>query len=371
MVLLSAIDGALLYKIAGAFYKKSEGFALVASLLFVATPLSARYLRLVVVDNFMTFFLLLALLVILSRPKDQVVSPLLYGCALVSKQTALFFVPALLVLFRQQKKPLSKSVRWMLLAAVIPTVWILYATSQIGFSSWLSSQIGLTNLRGDTAVSAGTLVIQRIAQRDPSVFLGLAGLLWSIYKRDLFVAFPLSYLLSFVVLFLKVSTVYLIPMIPFFSIFATVLLFDLYRRIPRLKSLPKIRTALFSLLVMALIASSLFIVASQNPATAQQEAFTYVVNQHPQGVIVSYTYLWLFKQNYPGVTVYDRYFVPWGQLHGRTFYLIVDPGDVVLTINAIPQYRDLYFANSTQATLKAFTDPESGYQVQVLYGTIP
>ncbi len=371
MALFSAVDGVLLYKVARAAYSRTGMFAFVASLLYVATPLSARYLRLVLVDNFMTLFLLLALLVIVTRPTDQVVSALLFGGALVSKQTGLFFIPAVLALFRQQKRSLSKTILWLFMAAIIPVLWVLFGIYQIGFSSLLSSQLVLTGLSGERAAYAGDLIVQRITARDPFVFIGLAGVLWSIYRRDVLVAFPISYLLSFIILFLKISTVYLIPMIPFFSILGTALLFDLFERIPRLKSFAKVRTYVFTVLVVALIVSSLFLAVFQNPATPQQEALAYVVDRHPQGVIVSHTYLWLFTQNYPRIVVYDRYSVPWDLLHNETVYLMVDyPGDLV-TINSIPQYHDLYFANSTQKSLKAFVDSQSGYEVQVLYGTIP
>ena len=373
MVAFAAVDGVLLYKLTQAVYKNVVGLPLVASLVYVATPLSARYLRLVVVDNFMVFFLLLALLVAVTVPRDCMFSALLFGGALVSKQTAVFFIPAILVLFRWQKRSLPKTILWLVIVAIIPAVWILYGTYQVGFSALVSTQLSLTSLSGERAVFAGNLIVQRISQRDPFIFLGLAGLLWSIYKRHVLVAFPLSYILSFVLLFLKISTVYLVPMIPFFSLLGTVLLFDLIdllQRVPRLKPLHQIRNHIFAFLVLILIVSSLFLVVYQNPATPQQDALNYVVNQHPQGVIVSYTYFWLFKQNYPEISVYDRYAVPWNQLRNQTVYLIVDyPGDLN-TINEISQYHDFYFANSTQSTLKVFVDPRSGYAVQVLYGKI-
>ena len=372
MVALSAVDGVLLYKVTDKMYKRSGGFALVTSMLYVSTPLSARYLRLVVVDNFMAFFLLASLLVLVSvkRKESYIVSSLLFGAAIVSKQTALFFIPALLVLFKREKKTLPRSILWLLTAAVIPMLWALYGVSQLGLSAFLGSQFALTGLGGDRAVNAITLILQRITTRDPFIFVGLAGALWAFYKRDIIVAFPLTYLVSFVALFLKISTVYLIPVIPFFSLLATVLLFDIFDLTPRLRSLVKIRSYLLTILILVLIVSSLLLVTFQNPATPQQQALNYVVDHHPQGVIMSYTYLWLFRQNHPEITVYDRYSVPWNQLQNQTVYLIVDyPGDLT-TINNIPQYHALYSANATQQSKMTFTDPASGYAVQVLQGTV-
>ncbi len=365
MVIFSAIDGVLLYKVARAAYSRSEMFAFVASMIYVATPLSARYLRLVVVDNFMTLFLLLSLLLILTRPKDRVFSALLFGAAVLSKQTALFFAPAMLLLFWRQKRPFSRVIVWIAFAGVIPAIWAVYGVYEIGLSSLFSSQIGLTSLTGERAVNAVTLIIQRITSRDPFIFLGLAGVLWAVYKRDSIVAFPVAYLGSFVVLFLRISTVYLIPALPFFALVGAGLLFDLVDRLPRVLSLPRVRTTFFGIIVVALIVSSLFLVVTQSPATAQQDAVTYLVGQGSPSVIVSYTYLWILQQNYPRLTAYDRYAVPWDQLHNRTLYLIVDyPGDLN-TINAIPQYQALY----TSSPL-VWSETAYGYTVQVLRGVV-
>ncbi len=369
MTLLAAADGILLFAIAKAAYSKGEAFAFVASLVYVASPLSARYLRLVVVDNFMTLFLLASLLLVITRPKDRIISATLFGAALGSKQTALFFIPALLLYFRHQKRTLPNVLVWLLFAAAIPAIWVLYGILLIGPSQFVASQFDLRELGGERAVTAGTLILQRIVSRDPFIFVGLAGAIWALYRRDWTVLFPLSYLVSFVILFLKISVVYLIPALPFLSLLATAFLFDLAKRIPRLETLPKIRTALFALLVIILVLSSLFLVVPQNPTIPQQQALSYVAQLGSPTVVVSYTYLWLISQNYPSITAYDRYYVPWAQLSNRTIYLIIDyPGDLV-TINSIPQYHQLYF--SSLGTARNFTDTSSGYVVQVMYGRVP
>ena len=80
---------------------------------------------------------------------------------------------------------------------------------------------------------------------------------------------------------------------------------------------------------------------------------------------MSATYLWLFEQNYPSITIYDRYSVPWSTLANKSVYLIVDfPGDLN-TISAIPQYQRLY-----QSSTLVWTETTYGYTVQVLNGTV-
>src|SRR6267143_1293524 len=58
MVALSVIDGLLLYRVTGLFFPNDKRLAILTPLLYEATPLSARYLRLTVVDNFFVLFLL-------------------------------------------------------------------------------------------------------------------------------------------------------------------------------------------------------------------------------------------------------------------------------------------------------------------------
>ena len=369
MAIFSAVDGILLYKIGKALYSKGETFAFVASLVYVASPLSARYLRLVVVDNFMTLFLLASFLLMVTRPRDRIISALLFGGALASKQTALFFVPAFLLYFRFQKRTVVNIIIWLLFAAILPAVWVVYGVYQLGgLAQFLASQFGLTALGGERAVNAGSLILQRITSRDPFLFVGLAGVVWALYRRDWTVAFPITYLVSFVVLFLKISLVYLIPVLPFFSLLATAFLFDIVKRVPRLENSMRMKNALFGTLIILLAVSSLFLVIPQKPASPQQEALSHVAGLGSPTVIASYTYLWLISQNYPSITAYDRYFVPWSQLASRKVYLIVDyPGDLV-TINSIPQYQQLYF--SSLSTARNFTDPASGYIVQVVYGVV-
>src|SRR3990170_6008156 len=260
MTAFSVVDGVVLYKIGRALYSKGEGFALVASLIYVASPLSARYLRLVVVDNFMTLFLLASFLLIVTQPRDKIISALLFGGALASKQTALFFVPALLLYFRHQKRTASSVVIWLLFAAIVPALWVIYGVYQLGGpAQFLASQFGLTALGGERAVNAGSLILQRITSRDPFLFVGLAGVVWALYRRDWTVVLPITYLVSFVVLFIKISVVYLIPVLPFFSLLAAGFLFDIVKRLPRLENSLKMKNALFGTMIILLTISSLFL----------------------------------------------------------------------------------------------------------------
>jgi 4-amino-4-deoxy-L-arabinose transferase-like glycosyltransferase len=347
MVGFSVIDGLLLYRVTGLFFPNDKRLAVLTPLLYEATPLSARYLRLTVVDNFLVLFLLLSILFTLSRPRSPIMSGIGYGAALISKQTAIFFLPGFLVLFFTQKKNPRYILSWLVVSSSLPIMWILYGTTQVGFSNLISQQFELTGLGGERAVSAVSLIVQKISTRDPFIFFGLAGIIWAAYKRRwTILVFPVAYYLAFIVLFLKISTVYLIPTLPFLSILAGLMLFEVLDRVPKIGKSKAIKTTLFVILIVALIASSLFLVTTQSPSDSQKAALSYVGGLGSPKVITSATYIWMLKQNYPNVTVLDRYTVPWSSLNGSTVYLIVDlPGDFT-TINSIPQYQTA-FNNST------------------------
>jgi 4-amino-4-deoxy-L-arabinose transferase-like glycosyltransferase len=369
MVGFSVVDGLLLYRVSGLFFPNDKRLAILAPLLYEATPLSARYLRLTVVDNFLALFLLLSLLFTLSKPKNPILSGLTYGASLISKQTALFFLPGFLVMFFTGKKNPRYIVSWLVLSSLLPIIWILYGTTQVGFSDLISQQFGLTGLGGERAVSAISLIVQRISTRDPFIFFGLAGIIWAAYKRRwVLLVFPVAYYLAFIVLFLKISTVYLIPTLPFLAILASLLLFEVLDRFLKIPKSKAIKTSLFAILIIALIGSSIFLVTTQSPSDSQQAALSYVGSLGSAKVIViaSATYIWLIKQNYPNITVLDRYTVPWSTLSGSTVYLIVDlPGDFT-TINSIPQYQTAFNSSTIVASYNYYN-----YLVQVRFTTIP
>ncbi|TMI43272.1 hypothetical protein E6H23_02830, partial [Candidatus Bathyarchaeota archaeon] len=359
--------GLLLYRVTRLFFPNDKRLAILTPLLYEATPLSARYLRLTVVDNFLALFLLLSILFTLSKPKNPILSAIVYGASLISKQTAIFFLPGFLVLFFTKKKNPRYIISWLILSSVLPIIWILYGTTQVGFSNLIDQQFGLTGLGGERAVSAVGLIVQRISTRDPFIFFGLAGILWAAYKRRwALLAFPVAYYLAFIVLFLKISTVYLIPTLPFLSILSSLLLFEVFDRVPKIGNPKALKTTLFAILIVALIASSLFLVTTQSPSDSQQAALSYVGGLGSPKVITSATYIWLLKQNYPSVIVLDRYTVPWSTLNSSTVYLIVDlPGDFT-TINSIPQYQSAFINSTIVASYNYYN-----YLVQVRSVTIP
>ncbi len=80
--------------------------AAIANLVFSLSPLAIFYQRMVLLDNLMLFFVLLSLDLLLDgwgRLSRLVMSGLMFGIALLCKETAIFILPAMIVIAMQQR----------------------------------------------------------------------------------------------------------------------------------------------------------------------------------------------------------------------------------------------------------------------------
>ena len=98
MLVLHLLSTALLFGVAKKLFK-SNLTATLASLIFTLSPLGIYFQRRVLLDNIMVFWLLLALLLILGNRRKLrhfIGSAIAFGIAILTKETAIFFYPALL-----------------------------------------------------------------------------------------------------------------------------------------------------------------------------------------------------------------------------------------------------------------------------------
>jgi 4-amino-4-deoxy-L-arabinose transferase-like glycosyltransferase len=134
MLLIHLANVALLYRSALGL-SGSRMVAVVAAFLFNLSPLAIFYQRQVVLDNLMVFWLLLSLY-LASRADRRVTTPMLSGLALglavLTKENAIFFVPALAYLiFVQVRDRLNFRFAlgyWCFMAPAVVSLYFLYAT---------------------------------------------------------------------------------------------------------------------------------------------------------------------------------------------------------------------------------------------------
>ncbi len=132
MLMLHVLSCLLLY----VFAKKlthSRFVGAVAVLLFALSPLGVQYQRRVLLDNVMTFWVLASFCLIAGynrRLRNVVLSALCISLAVLTKESAVFFVPAALYFLYLQAHPKHRKmavVLWSFVAAVIISVYPLYA----------------------------------------------------------------------------------------------------------------------------------------------------------------------------------------------------------------------------------------------------
>lgn len=195
MLLLHLAMALLVYRL-GRMLSRSRPAAALGAFLFSVSPLAIFYQRLLVLENIMLFWTLLSLDLLLDgrgRLRRVVLSGICFGLALLSKETAIALLPALLFIAVEQRRhhpgpyamtgwllPLLMVVSWYFLYAMMKGD--LYAATR---SFVLTVQAGHADLVGQAADA-----LQRPATPGDGVlgvensFLQLARLHW--LPRDAF-----------------------------------------------------------------------------------------------------------------------------------------------------------------------------------------
>lgn len=360
-VILGVLDVFLVYIVVQRVYQRTD-YALLASSLLAVTPLSVRYLRMVLLDSLMVFFILLSI-AILYRPHGKrraILSGLIFGLAMLSKLVAVFFVLPFLLLFLSKelakfshqadlvKARLRQFAQWAVAGLLVTAIWP-------GYALWTSQWQGLVNsLAYQTSREEALpidLILSRIVERDIFLFAGLAGVLYGLWKKDILGGLiSLSYLGTFILTGLRVSSYYLVPALPFLSILAARFVIDSLEysshQLSRLNViLPKFSNTTISIILVGVLAFSGFSLAGEASTQSQVESMNYVIDNAPDGslVISSPAYSWAIRELGTSLIVYDWFGAPWNSLPSSPpkTYLLVDPGFSIAT-DQIPELQQLY-----------------------------
>lgn len=132
MLILHLFSSALLYFIAKRL-SKSTHTGIIGVFIFSLSPLAIYFQRRVLLDNIMTFWVLLSLAFLLKKKPSLVsvvVSAISFGLAVLTKENAIFFVPAFLYVL-YSKVPKSRKVfaivNWLAISGLIISLYFLYA----------------------------------------------------------------------------------------------------------------------------------------------------------------------------------------------------------------------------------------------------
>ncbi len=377
--IIGVLDVLLVYFVVQRVYHRRD-YALLASGMLALTPLSVRYLRMVLLDSVMLFFLLLSLAFMVKRAssKNTVVSGVMFGLGALSKLPALFFLlPFILLMLSRDKakfQPTKGAFKaalptitvWLLMAAAVVSIWPTYAIATGQVKGLLTSFSYESSRRGTLALD---VVFSRIVERDVVLLLAFAGLAYGVWKRDILGGiFSLFYLGTFLAGDLPVSSYYLVPVLPFLGLLAARLVIDISQILSHQMSKLNIMVeragvkAIGGSLLIALAVSG-FLTSSQAPTTSQVAAMNYVIQNAPDRALVisNSAYSWVIQQSRPNLIVFDWYSAPYNSLpsHSPETFLIVDPG-FSMVASYIPNLQVLYNQTNTTAVFS-----QNGFVIEI------
>ena len=244
MFLLHIGSAILLYFIARKL-SRSYLAAFLAVLLFSLSPLAIYFQRRVLLDNIMIFWVLLSLaLLILPRfqLKYVVLSALVFGIAVLTKETAIFFVPAFLyAIFTMAHRDNRRFalVGWISIAFCLISLYVLYAVLKSEFfPQGVFGNLPHVSLLNTTKEQLGRgahfpfwntqsdffITLQKWLLRDSftiilGIIAGIAGIILSIRVRSL--RLPAFFAASYWLFLLRGKLVidfYIVPLIPLLAL---------------------------------------------------------------------------------------------------------------------------------------------------------
>lgn len=133
MLLLHTASTVLIYILAKRFSGGSMLAGAIATIFFALSPLGIFFQRRVLLDNIMTFWLLLSLFFAsqpVKRLKNYILSGLTFGIAVLTKLNAIFFGPAILFIVwvaAHKNHRLHAGAYWMTIAGMVVASFFMYA----------------------------------------------------------------------------------------------------------------------------------------------------------------------------------------------------------------------------------------------------
>lgn len=193
MLLLHLAMIPMLYQIA----RKLGGSVTIAALttlLFSLSPLAIFYQRMVLLDNIMLFWLLLSVNLLLDgwgRLSRVVLSGVCFGLAVVSKETAIFMLPAMLYIVYQQRwkhQGRFAFIGWIALALTVISWYALYAAlkGELLPNGDLASLVGGTggdSIQAASGVSLINAIVWQMSRGGGGLF-NLNNDFWQFVRSD-------------------------------------------------------------------------------------------------------------------------------------------------------------------------------------------
>ena len=304
----------LIYKLSDRLYNNKK-FSLISLATFALIPALWPF-RNLLLDPLMILFVLASLFLIIPRNDKEnkpvtnyrvVTSGILFGCAVLVKFSAIFFLPALIFYVIQNKKRIHHGITWAVPLIVTLVSWIFAMSNQHDLSHLLSTQLWQASRASSLPYG---IALQILVTLSPiGLAFGIAGIV-QLTKRKSFLASLVSVpYLGFLFRGGFVGFVHTIPILPILSIYAGKPLYDFAQKLSQIQSMQKDEKS-FNLLLIVLLISSVGVtiwITSFDAGKAQREAIEYLSSTLPKNafLVTNPGYGWVVKQFRPDIQVTD------------------------------------------------------------------
>lgn len=282
MGMMSIVDTFLVFKIAEKRYGRKV--AIVASILFAVMPMTWM-MRRILLDSILLPFLLGSILMAVYAKDSRhagafsLASGVLLGLAIFTKIPAFVMMPLVGYLAYKgikadRRKRAWPFLYWIMPAILIPLLWPAQSILAGQFDSWKEDVLWQAQRESGRLNS----LAQYFFQFDPVLMvLGIAGIGYSIWRRDLFVVLwlpPFVFFLSFIG---YVQYFHWIPILPIFAIAGARLIVELPSRISNGVAQSAIIIGVAGGIALFGIVSTTLLITT-NVSSAQFEALSFTAN---------------------------------------------------------------------------------------------
>lgn len=304
----------LVYKLSDRLYNNKK-LALVSLATFALIP-AAWPFRNLLLDPLMILFALLSLFLIMPRNDEKnhpvanhmlLISGALFGCALLVKFTAIFFLPALLFQIMQNEKRIHHGLTWLIPLIAIDVLWVFAMLNQHDLGSLVSTQIWQASRASSLPYGIALQILLTISPI--GVTFGILGIIQLAKKKNVLPLFLSVPYIGFLFRGGFVGFVHTIPILPILSVYAGKPLYDLLQKILQMRQRQENEKS-FNLLLIVILMSSVGIaiwITSFDAGKAQRDAIEYLTNTLPSNAVLVTNpgYGWVIKQFRPDIQVTD------------------------------------------------------------------
>ncbi|MEO9277496.1 MAG: glycosyltransferase family 39 protein [Nitrososphaera sp.] len=309
----------LVYKISSKLYNKESSIFSLATLALIPALWPFREFLL---DPLMILFVLSSVFFIVSKEKKDkshylVISGALFGFAVLTKFTAVFFLPAIAFFFiwnktsvidqsKSQQNNIVFTIWWITPVIILCAVWLYVLNLQHNLNYLISTQ--LWQIERTSNLPYGT-IFQILFTVCPVGFVfGVAGIVKSLKNKNWMPSLLSLPYLGFLLRGGFVGFVHTIPILPIFCIHSGKILADISKKISVRTTADSKKVA--NLMLVSFLVSSIVItlwITSFDATISQVQAMQYLINKLPKDsfLVTNAGYSWIITQYRPDIQVSD------------------------------------------------------------------